>query len=292
MQGRIVKALSGFYYVQSEEGYFQCRGRGLFRKDNIKPLVGDFVEFEAKNEREGYILKIFPRKNEINRPPVANVEQAFLVFSAKEPKFSPLLLNRFLVHIEAHQVEPVIVINKIDLLSETELEEIKQYGNDYETIGYKVVMTSTKTKEGLQKVLELLPNKITMIAGQSGVGKSSLLNAICPEANFATSEISTHLGRGKHTTRHVELISVNGGLVADTPGFSALEFAGIECEQLSHYFPEMAVRMNECKFRGCMHVNEPKCAVKEAVNSGKIKDYRYEHYLQFIEEIKQSKRRY
>lgn len=287
-----MKALSGFYYVQSEEGYFQCRGRGVFRKDKIKPLVGDIVKFEAENETDGYILEIFSRYNELIRPPIANVEQALLVFSSAEPEFSPLLLNRFLVHIEAHQITPIIVISKIDLLNEEEEKEIRQYKQDYENIGYKVVLTSTNSNEGLEEVKQLLENKITVIAGQSGVGKSSLLNKICPTANFETNEISTHLGRGKHTTRHVELIPVNGGYVADTPGFSSLDFTGIESDELSHYFPEMLELMNECKFRGCTHVNEPKCAVKEAVQEGKIKDYRYQHYLQFFEEIKSTKRRY
>lgn len=292
MQGRIVKALSGFYYVQSEDGYFQCRGRGVFRKDKIKPLVGDLVKFSAENETDGYVLEIFPRKNELIRPPIANVEQALLVFSATKPSFSPLLLNRFLVHIEANDITPIIVISKIDLLSEQLLEEIKQYKEDYESIGYTVVLTSTKSKEGLSEVKRLLVDKVTVIAGQSGVGKSSLINEICPEANFETNEISTHLGRGKHTTRHVELIRVNGGYVADTPGFSSLEFTNMECEELSQYFPEIRKLSSECKFRGCTHVNEPKCAVKEAVNTGEIKDYRYEHYLQFFDEIKNAKRRY
>lgn len=292
MQGRIVKALSGFYYVDSEEGYFQCRGRGVFRKEKVKPLVGDFVEFEAENQTDGYILKILPRTNELVRPPIANVDQALLVFSAVKPNFSPLLLNRFLVHIEAHEITPIIVISKIDLVSEEEWQKINQYKADYENIGYQVIFTSTKSNEGIDEVKKWLEYKVTVIAGQSGVGKSSLLNKICPGLNMETNEISTHLGRGKHTTRHVELISVNHGLVADTPGFSALDFMGIEAEDLTYYFKEMARYMNDCKFRGCTHINEPKCAVKDAVEKGEIPNYRYEHYLEFFEEIKSTKRRY
>lgn len=292
LQGRIVKALSGFYYVQCEEGYFQCRGRGVFRLEKIKPLVGDFVEFEAENKTDGYILNILPRKNEIVRPPIANVEQAVLVFSASEPNFSPLLLNRFLVHIEAHDIAPVIVISKMDLITTEVLKDILKYKEDYEQIGYPVITTSTESNKGIEEVKDWLEHKVTVIAGQSGVGKSSLLNEICPDVNIETNEISSHLGRGKHTTRHVELLPVNGGLVADTPGFSSLDFTDIEAEDLSNYFPEMAERINDCKFRGCTHVAEPKCAVKAAVDSGDIPAYRYEHYLQFFEEIKNTKRRY
>ncbi|OLO40846.1 ribosome small subunit-dependent GTPase A [Alkalihalophilus pseudofirmus] len=291
-EGRIVKALSGFYYVHNEEGMFQCRGRGVFRNQNIKPLVGDFVHFEAENRTDGYILDIFERENEMIRPPIANIDQAILVFSALEPDFSPLLLNRFLVHIEAHYIEPLICISKVDLLDDIKQEKIIKYKSDYESIGYQVIMTSIETKEGIGNVIPFLKDKVTVIAGQSGVGKSSLLNTLHPELNIETNEISTHLGRGKHTTRHVELLAVGEGLVADTPGFSSLDFVGIEAEDLSLYFPEMKERMGACKFRGCTHTSEPKCAVKAAVEAEDILEYRYVHYLQFLDEIKSQKRRY
>lgn len=291
-KGKIIKALSGFYYVKNNDGVFQCRGRGNFRNRNIKPLVGDIVEFEAENKTDGYILEVFERENEMVRPPIANVEQAILVFSAQEPEFSPLLLNRFLVHIEAHHIIPIICISKVDLLTEEKKHEILNYKADYEKIGYEVVLISSKKKEGLEHIKSLFDDKISVIAGQSGVGKSSLLNAINPELLIETNEISTHLGRGKHTTRHVELIPIGTGLVADTPGFSSLDFTTIEADDLSLYFPEMKKEMGNCKFRGCTHTSEPKCAVKAALENGEIAQYRYDHYLEFLEEIKSMKRRY
>jgi ribosome biogenesis GTPase / thiamine phosphate phosphatase len=293
-EGKIIKALSGFYYVKDSEDHriYQCRGRGVFRKQKITPFVGDFVKFQKVNEEEGYILEIFERKNLLIRPPIANVDQAILVFSAVEPEFNPLLLDRFLVLIESKNIKPIICISKMDLVPEDMKAEIESYANDYEKIGYEVIFTSTKTREGIEQLLPHLDQQISVIAGQSGVGKSSLLNAINPELQLKTDDISTHLGRGKHTTRHVELIEMGSGLVADTPGFSSLEFIDIAVEDLSNCFPEMREKSAECKFRGCTHISEPKCAVKEAVKEGTIPAYRYEHYQCFIEEIKDRKPRY
>ncbi|OLN22828.1 ribosome small subunit-dependent GTPase A [Domibacillus antri] len=288
--GKIIKALSGFYYVLDGKETIQCRGRGVFRKRNITPLVGDYVEYEAENDKEGYILSIDERKNDLIRPPVANIDQAVLVFSAAEPAFSTTLLDRFLVLIESKNIEPVICLTKMDLLNGS--EELAQYVSDYRNIGYTVIETSSETFNGLEALAQHLNEKTSVFAGQSGVGKSSLLNAIRPDLALKTNEISNSLGRGKHTTRHVELIPAAGGLVADTPGFSSLDFDGIEIEELSSCFPEMAARSSSCKFRGCIHLNEPKCAVKKAVEEGEIPSYRYEHYLQFIEEIKERKPRY
>lgn len=295
--GMIVKALSGFYYVQNEDGIFQCRGRGNFRKRKIKPLVGDEVEFEAENRTDGYILDVFDRKNELVRPPISNIDQALLVFSAKEPNFSPLLLDRFLVHIEANNIKPVIIISKVDLLLPNELAEIKEYQKQYEAIGYTVILTTNQNQSSNQtnemvEILSCIKDQVTVIAGQSGVGKSSLLNVLKPELEIETNQISSHLGRGKHTTRHVELLAVGGGLIADTPGFSSLDFIEMEPEDLSSCFPEMASVHNLCKFRGCTHTSEPKCAVKEALAQGEIDNGRYEHYLVFLDEIKNTKRRY
>jgi ribosome biogenesis GTPase len=290
--GMIVKALSGFYYVQSEDGVFQCRGRGNFRKRQIKPLVGDQVEFEAENVTDGYILDVFERKNELVRPPIANVDQALLVFSALEPDFSPLLLDRFLVHIEANNLIPVIIISKVDLLDDSSLTGIETFKKEYEEIGYTVLLTSTLHNNGIDKILPYLNGRVSVVAGQSGVGKSSLLNSLKPELNIETNEISSHLGRGKHTTRHVELLSIGGGLVADTPGFSSLDFIDLEADDLSNCFPEMEERAANCKFRGCTHTSEPKCAVKAAYDQGEISSTRMKHYLQFLDEIKSQKRRY
>jgi ribosome biogenesis GTPase / thiamine phosphate phosphatase len=292
-EGKIIKALSGFYYVMSKNEITQCRGRGIFRKNKVTPLVGDYVSFQSENDQEGYILEVFERKNELVRPPIANVDQAILVFSAVEPDFSTALLDRFLVLVESKGIEPLICITKVDLVDESGRETINQYAEKYRAFGYEVVLTSSETEEGLSALKPYLAGKISVFAGQSGVGKSSLLNAMNPELELKTSNISTHLGRGKHTTRHVELIEVdNDGLVADTPGFSSLEFSELELEELSSCFPEMDERADECKFRGCFHINEPKCAVKKAVENGDIPEFRYEHYQQFYDEIKDRKPRY
>lgn len=292
-EGKIIKALAGFYYVLTDEKkVIQCRGRGVFRKKKVSPLVGDEVLFQADNDQEGYILEIKERKNELVRPPIANVDQAILIFSAVEPDFSTALLDRFLVLIEFNRIRPIICVSKMDLINEKEKERILNYGRDYEKSGYHVLFTSSATEDGVEKLLPLLEGEISVFAGQSGVGKSSLLNVLKPDLKLETNDISTHLGRGKHTTRHVELIEIGAGLVADTPGFSSLEFMELEIEDLNYCFPEIEKASESCKFRGCMHMQEPKCAVKAAVESGDIPEYRYEHYKQFLQEIKERKPRY
>ncbi|MFS0672388.1 ribosome small subunit-dependent GTPase A [Ornithinibacillus sp. 179-J 7C1 HS] len=291
-EGRIIKALSGFYYVQTEDDVYQCKGRGVFRKKNISPLVGDFVSFDVREEKEGYVTEIKQRTNELVRPPIANITQAIIVSSAVMPDFSTTLLDRFLVLIEAKGIQPTIFITKTDLLSEKQLKEIQKYQADYEAIGYKTEMFSIKQPMDIERIKDYLKGEVTVIAGQSGVGKSSLINALSPETELKTADISKSLGRGKHTTRHVELIEINGGLVADTPGFSALDFDQIEAEELTDCFPEMHEIKDTCKFRGCLHSKEPKCAVKDAVENGTLPAYRYEHYLSFLEEIQSRKPRY
>jgi ribosome biogenesis GTPase len=292
-EGKIIKALSGFYYVLTDEKrVIQCRGRGVFRKNNITPLVGDEVVFQADNDREGYILEVKKRKNELIRPPIANVDQAILIFSAVEPDFSTFLLDRFLVLVEFNQIRPIICVTKMDLTNEDKRKSVEQYRDHYEKVGYKVILTSAETEDGLDQLLLQLEGKISVFAGQSGVGKSSLLNAMLPNLSLKTDIISTHLGRGKHTTRHVELIKLGAGLVADTPGFSSLEFTDVEIEDLNYCFPEIERESENCKFRGCHHMQEPKCAVKIAVEKGEIPIYRYEHYMIFLEEIKERKPRY
>ena len=291
-EGKIVKALSGYYYVLHGENLIQCRGRGIFRKNKITPLVGDEVVFQAENDQEGYILEIKERKNELVRPPIANVDQAILVFSAVEPDFSTVLLDRFLVLIEFNHIQPIICITKMDLISEDEIQMIHQYANQYNAAGYDVILTSSEKETGMEQLFPYLENKISVFAGQSGVGKSSLLNALRPVLELKTNDISSHLGRGKHTTRHVELIKIGNGLVGDTPGFSSLEFTNIEAEELTFCFPELHSASENCKFRGCLHLKEPKCAVKSAVEKGDIPQYRYEHYLDFLQEIKDRKPRY
>lgn len=291
-EGKIIKALSGFYYVLSDDQITQCRGRGVFRKNKVTPLVGDEVVFQAENETDGYVLEVKTRKNELVRPPIANVDQAILVFSSVEPEFSTALLDRFLVLVEYNQIEPMICITKMDLATSEEVSKMEEYRDYYEAVGYPVLLTSSETEKGIEKLIPYLKGKISVFAGQSGVGKSSLLNAIRPDLELKTNEISSHLGRGKHTTRHVELISIGDGLVADTPGFSSLEFTDLEVEDLNYCFPEIEKISENCKFRGCQHLAEPKCAVKAAVDNGTLPMYRYEHYKEFVQEIKDRKPRY
>ncbi|MFB1049618.1 ribosome small subunit-dependent GTPase A [Paraliobacillus sp. JSM ZJ581] len=290
--GKIMKALSGFYYVKTERGLYQCRGRGLFRKKKLTPLVGDNVNFDIQEDNEGYITAIKERRNELKRPAVANIDQAIIVVSAKEPDFSTLLLDRFLVLVEANDIRPIIFISKIDKLIDTELAEIQSYQSIYQKIGYQVELISAQENKEYDQLSNYFANKISVIAGQSGVGKSSLLNRLNPTLEIDTNEISTSLGRGKHTTRHVELVEIYNGLVADTPGFSSLEFDTLDLQSLPVCFPEITKRQHDCKFRGCMHVNEPKCAVKQAVDVNEIALFRYEHYLQFYQEIQSRKPRY
>jgi ribosome biogenesis GTPase / thiamine phosphate phosphatase len=290
--GQIRKALSGYYYVQHEDELIQCRGRGVFRNRGESPLVGDIVDFTREGSSDGTVTKIHERKNALVRPPIANVDQAILVFSVKEPAFNTILLDRFLVVLESFHVQPIICLTKMDLLNESELKELERYIADYEAIGYEVLRTFKGDESLMSKIELLLKGRLTVLAGQSGVGKSTMLNTLLPELNLKTGEISQSLGRGKHTTRHVELIEVCGGLLADTPGFSSFDFDTIEKEELTNCFPEF-VRLSEgCKFRGCIHTKEPRCAVKAALEEGTIQQYRYDHYEQFLQEIIDRKPRY
>lgn len=287
-KGRIIKALAGFYYVEDHQTIIQCRARGRFRKDDVKPLVGDYCEYEVEGSNDGYIMELLPRKNELVRPQISNVDQAILVFSRKEPDFSPLLLDKFLLIIEHFKIEPIICISKMDL--DQEDDKIIQYIKEYRHAGYQVIELSSFKQEGLEEVKSLFKDKVSVITGQSGVGKSSLLNALDISLDLQTNQISKALGRGKHTTRHVELISLYEGYVADTPGFSSLELE-MEPEEAAkayHDFRELSVN---CKFRGCLHDSEPDCAVKQAMLDGMITKERYEHYLQYLQEVKKRKDR-
>lgn len=291
-KGRIVKSLSGFYYVRNKNGVYQCKGRGVFRKRKITPLVGDFVSFDLDENKEGYMTEVEPRENKLIRPPIANVNQAIIVTSAKNPEFNPKLLDRFLVKIESVGIKPIIFLTKMDLVTSEEQQVIERFKFDYEKIGYDFQLTSAKSDITQHHLFDYFQDKTTVIAGQSGVGKSSLLNSLMPSLDLKTADVSKSLGRGKHTTRHVELLQINGGFVADTPGFSSLDFDNIEQETLSFCFPEMRERENQCKFRRCMHDKEPKCAVKLAVKEGTLSSQRYEHYLEFLTEIQSRKPRY
>lgn len=299
--GLIVKALSGFYYVLPDEGGepVQCRARGVFKKKGITPLVGDRVRFTATTDGEGTVDEVFPRTSELIRPPVANADTVLLAASVAKPDLSLMLMDRFLVHAEHAGLHALIVLTKADLLEDPEeggdlnAALLRETEAVYRPAGYPVMACSVRKGTGLDEVKRALAGKLAVIAGQSGVGKSSLLNGIIPGASLLTGEVSDRLGRGRHTTRHVELIAhPEGGFIADTPGFSQLDFSGIEAEELSACFPEMARLAGACKFRGCLHRSEPDCAVMEAAADGRIAESRYRHYLQFLEEIQTTKRRY
>lgn len=286
--GQIIRALSGFYDVQSEGKIYRTRARGNFRKRKITPLVGDFVEFESESETEsGYILEILDRKNEMIRPPVANIDNAVVIVSAVEPAFSLNLLDRFLIYIESLHMQGLVYLTKTDMISDQQYQEISDYLAYYAKIGYQIFAPRTAfTPEIITAIEDTFPHKTTVFTGQTGAGKSTLLNHIDPSLNIATAEISQSLNRGKHTTRHIELIPLNDGLVGDTPGFSSLGLLNVAIETLVDRFPEFREIGQGCKFRTCQHVMEPKCAVKEAVDSGEIMQSRYTNYLQFRAELK------
>jgi len=282
LKGQIIKALSGFYYVASEDEIFQTRARGNFRNRKITPLVGDEVIFESSNQTDGYLLEILPRKNELVRPPVANVDQGVVVTSLVEPNFSYNLLDRFLVTLEYEGIEPIIFLTKADLVKD--LAAMKAIEETYQAIGYHVI-TSKAEGEDLLELQRYFPERITVFMGQSGAGKSTLLNRIVPELALETGVISESLGRGKHTTRHVELLPICDGLVADTPGFSSIDFLEIDSVELPKLFPDFLAVASNCRFRECMHLNEPDCAVKQGVAANEIAETRYKNYVQFLEEI-------
>lgn len=291
-EGQIRKAISGFYYVEDDGEMIQCKARGVFRKRGVNPLVGDFVSYEIEGKNDGTVTVIHDRKNELVRPPIANVDQALLVFSIVEPGFSHYLLDRFIAVIESFRVQPVICLTKKDMANDAELLAVQEEVTYYEKIGYAVFVTSMDDPTLAELLKPMLKSKTTVLAGQSGVGKSTLLNTLLPALDLKTAGISQSLGRGKHTTRHVELLEVAGGLVADTPGFSSLEFDHIDKEDLSRYFVEIDEASSLCKFRGCLHMNEPKCMVKERVEKGEIAKHRYKNYVTFMQEIIDRKPRY
>ncbi|MBL1228364.1 ribosome small subunit-dependent GTPase A [Enterococcus sp. BWB1-3] len=286
MNGQIRKALSGFYYVYAEGETFQTRARGNFRNRNITPMVGDDVIFESDNLTDGYLLEILPRKNELVRPSVANVDIGVVVMSVVEPNFSYNLLDRFLVTLEYKEIEPVIYLTKIDLFSEEEKELLKEIKKVYQP-SYPIIFgdDSIDDQASIRELEQYFPDRLTVFMGQSGAGKSTLLNKISPELQLATGEISESLGRGKHTTRHVELIPLYEGLVADTPGFSSIDFLEMDAVELPKQFPEFVKAAPHCKFRECMHRKEPGCEVKKQVETGEIAQTRYDNYLQFLSEI-------
>lgn len=288
--GRIIKGIGGFYYVDLGERVYECKARGIFRKNKLVPMVGDYVSFSITDESKGLgvIEEIKTRKTELIRPPVANVDQAVVVFAATQPEPNLSLLNRFLVLAESRGLQIIIVINKIDLAQAPYLEAIEAI---YKPTGYPLIFTTKLQELTVDKLKKYLANQTTVFAGPSGVGKSTLLNKIQSNLVLETGAISSKTERGKHTTRHVELIPLEGGgWVVDTPGFSSLNVDFIEEQDLAHCFREFIEPMEYCRFSSCIHENEPHCGVKEAVERGKIAPGRYESYLQLLLEIRRNRR--
>jgi len=274
MVGKIIKQLSNDYTVKTESGLIICKPRGKFRKLGITPLVGDNVEIDENNK---YILEILKRKNELERPSVSNVDQAVIVTSVKIPNFSSNLLDKLLTIIEFNNIKPVICFTKLDLIDEEELNQIRNIQDYYRKIGYEVYDNDD------EELRNIFKDKITVFAGQSGAGKSSLLNKLDNSLNIEIGEVSVALGRGRHTTRHTELIEVLDGLIADTPGFSAINFSGMTNEDIRDNFIEFNKYREFCEYKDCMHVNERKCGIKDNLEKNNILESRYNNYLKFIE---------
>ena len=288
-QGTIIKGIGGFYYVKSNDTVFECRARGKFRKGNISPMTGDTVEILCQNG-SCTIENILPRKTQLLRPPVANVEQVVIVFAASLPDPNPNLLDRMLLLAEHSHLKIVICINKVDLKDKGYISELAA---PYMDAGYKVVYTSKITGEGIDILKGELSGKVSVFAGPSGVGKSTLLNAVNPKLSLKTGSISDKIGRGKHTTRQVELLRMEGGgYVVDSPGFSSLDIDFINLDELENLFPEFRKFLNQCRFSQCHHINEPNCAVKKAVSEKLINKRRYDSYVWFYNEIAKLGRKY
>ncbi|PZH44407.1 ribosome small subunit-dependent GTPase A [Staphylococcus aureus] len=288
--GRIVKSISGVYQVDVNGERFNTKPRGLFRKKKFSPVVGDIVEFEVQNINEGYIHQVFERKNELKRPPVSNIDTLVIVMSAVEPNFSTQLLDRFLVIAHSYQLNARVLVTKKDKTPIEKQFEINELLKIYENIGYETEFIGND--DDRKKIVEAWPAGLIVLSGQSGVGKSTFLNHYRPELNLETNDISKSLNRGKHTTRHVELFERQNGYIADTPGFSALDFDHIDKDEIKDYFLELNRYGETCKFRNCNNIKEPNCNVKHQLEIGNIAQFRYDHYLQLFNEISNRKVRY
>lgn len=291
MQGKIIKGIAGFYYVYVEgHGVYECKAKGIFRKDHVKPLVGDDVIVDVLDALQmlGNIREILPRRSALIRPAVANVDQALIIFAIVKPDPNFNLLDRFLIRMERQNLPTIICFNKQDIATDEEKAALRKA---YETCGYQVCFVSALENEGLEQIKTLLAAKTTTVAGPSGVGKSSLINQLAPKANMETGAISEKIERGKHTTRHSEIIAIGEGTyIVDTPGFTSLDISEITKEELGSYYPEFVQYEPYCKFSGCAHISEPSCGVKDAVEEGKISRVRYENYKVLYQELKEMKR--
>lgn len=291
MQGKIIKGIGGFYYIYVEhQGVYECKAKGVFRNRKVKPLVGDDVVIDVIDEsgKKGNIREILPRKNELIRPAVANIDQALVFFAAAQPEPNLGLLDRFLLQMEYKDIPVIIGFNKCDLVEDARIRELEKI---YKASGYPMVFVSVRESKYLEELKELLSGKTTALAGPSGVGKSSLMNWLLPEASMETGAVSEKIKRGRHTTRHSELFHIGERTyLFDTPGFSSLYLNDFTDETLKHYFPEFLNYEEICRFTGCNHINEPDCGVKNAMEEGKISPVRYEHYVQMYGELKEQRR--
>lgn len=291
VRGKIIKSLSGFYEVHTGPGCYRCRARGVFRALGIKPLVGDDVEIDIVDEhsdpREGSIVSILPRRNVLIRPSVANVDQAVLVFAVSHPLPSFNMLDRFLITMGQTDLPAILAFNKSDIAAAGEMEELR---NIYEQCGCRVLFMSTRRNGGIAELQQLLSGRTTVLAGPSGAGKSTLINLLCPQAHMETGELSRRIERGKNTTRHIELFAVDKDTyVMDTPGFTSLYLENMKAEELKEHYPEFDDYAGSCRFSGCMHMEEPGCAVKKAVAEGRIPKIRYDNYRVLYAELKDRK---
>ncbi len=290
MEGKIVKGIAGFYYVDCKEQIYECKAKGIFRNMQLKPLVGDDVELEILDEekKKGNIISLLPRKNSLIRPAVANVDQALVIFAYTKPRINFNLLDRFLIQMQRQRLSCTLVFNKVDIADAKELALVKEV---YAASGYPILSVSAKTGEGLEQLKQILKGKTTTVAGPSGVGKSSLVNCLQREVVMETGEISRKIERGKQTTRHTQLLPlVISGFILDTPGFSSIELYELEKEAVWTCYPEFIPYEPSCRFTGCSHIGEPDCGIKAAVEDGKISRIRYENYVQIYEERKKIKK--
>lgn len=291
MVGKIIKGIAGFYYIHvPEKGIYECKARGVFRNKKIKPLIGDNVEIDIleNEDMKGNILEILPRKNSLVRPTVANIDQVVIVFAVENPKPNFNLLDKFLIMAERENISVVICFNKVDTVSDEDLDDIR---NIYKDTGYDVLLTSATKDIGISPLRKILYDKTTVFAGPSGVGKSSILNLIQSVEMLETGEVSEKIKRGKHTTRHATLLAFDkDSYVVDTPGFSSLYIDEIEKDDLKNYFIEFKKYEDYCKFYGCNHISEPDCAVKHALENGEISKLRYESYKMLYDELKDIRR--
>ena len=291
MQGRIIRGIAGFYYVHVPEmGIYECKAKGIFRKNKLKPLVGDLVKLSILDEenKKGNIDEVLDRENELIRPAVANIDQALVIFAIKKPEPNLNLLDRFLIMMEQKEIPCVLVFNKSDLASEEEKQTLREiYGNS----GCEILFISAKQDDGIEEIRKVLKGKTSTVAGPSGVGKSSLINKLQSDINMETGSISEKIERGKHTTRHTEFIPIGEDtFIMDTPGFSSLAVFDMEKEELEQYYPEFDEYRDNCRFNGCSHTHEPGCGVKEAIEVGDISKERYENYKLIYEELKNKKK--